>query len=84
MLRETYAPEYVGDYEEFIASDSDLPSTPRVILATRCPVFKNGAFGISPTIVAVTVITLGEYAFGMHTKINVFRMPSRTCELGAS
>lgn len=47
-----YGAEYVGDYEEFIASYAALPSHPRILLATPCPVFGNGAAGISRTVVA--------------------------------
>lgn len=42
---------FVADFREFIASYRDLPSRPRVILATPCPVFRTGAFDIRPAVV---------------------------------
>jgi acyl-CoA thioesterase I len=44
--------EYVGDFETLIASYQELPNPPRILLATPCPVFGNGAFDINPSVVA--------------------------------
>ena len=44
--------EYVGDFEALIASYQALPKPPRILLATPCPVFGNGAFDINPSVVA--------------------------------
>lgn len=46
---------FVSEYEEFIASYAELPSRPRVILCTPAPVFRTGAFDISPGIVATNI-----------------------------
>lgn len=47
-----FGDEFVGDYEEMIATYQSLTSQPRILVATPPPVFKSGAAGISPTIVA--------------------------------
>jgi acyl-CoA thioesterase-1 len=47
-----YSDQYVPDYEELIASYTNLPSRPLILLATPCPVYGSGAFDIDPTVVA--------------------------------
>lgn len=50
-----YSTNFVGDFEEFIASYRSLPSHPRVVLCTPAPVFAKGAFDINPGTVATNI-----------------------------
>lgn len=50
-----YGTNYVAEFEEFIASYRTLASQPRVLLCTPAPVFGNGAFSISPGVVATNI-----------------------------
>lgn len=50
-----YGTNFVADLEELIASYSALPSHPRIVLCTPAPVYRTGAFSISPGIVATNI-----------------------------
>jgi acyl-CoA thioesterase-1 len=50
-----YGTNFVSDYEEFIGSYTNLPSHPRVLLCTPCPVYGSGAYDISPGVVATNI-----------------------------
>ena len=49
---------FVTDYEALIASYTSLPSHPRIVLCTPCPVYGNGLFGINPGVVKTNIAPL--------------------------
>lgn len=49
---------YVTDYEELIATYTNLASQPRIVLCTPCPVYRTGAFDIRPGVVATNIAPL--------------------------
>lgn len=53
-----YGTNFVTDYTDLIASYTNLPSHPRVLLCAPCPVFNNGAYDINPGIVATNIAPL--------------------------
>jgi lysophospholipase L1-like esterase len=46
---------FVADYEALIDAYASLPSEPRILLCTPCPVFGTGAFDIRPGTVATNI-----------------------------
>jgi lysophospholipase L1-like esterase len=50
-----YSSNFVADYEDFIASYTNLVSHPVVWLCTPCPVYGSGAFEIRPGIVRTNI-----------------------------
>lgn len=50
-----YGTNFVTDYEELIAVYTNLPSHPRILLCTPCPVFGAGAYDIKPGTVATNI-----------------------------
>lgn len=50
-----YSTNFVADYEELVASYAKLPTHPRIIVCTPCPVYNKGAFDISPGVVATNI-----------------------------
>ena len=46
---------FTTDYEALIASYAALPTQPRIMLVTPCPVYRTGAFDIRPAIVATNI-----------------------------
>jgi acyl-CoA thioesterase I len=50
-----YGTNFVSDYEDLIASYASLPSQPRVIVCSPCPVYNKGAYDISPGVVATNI-----------------------------
>lgn len=53
-----HSTNFVTDFEDLIASYTALPSSPRIVLGTPPPVFRNGAFDIRPAVVADEIAPL--------------------------
>lgn len=53
-----HSTSFVADYEDLIASYTNLASQPRILLCTPCPVYRTGAFEIRPGIVATNLAPL--------------------------
>jgi lysophospholipase L1-like esterase len=51
-----YGTNFESDYRALIASYTNLPSHPRVLLLTPCPVFGNGVYDINPGVVATNIL----------------------------
>jgi len=49
---------FITDYSDLIASYTNLPSHPRVLLCTPSPVFGTGAFDIKPGTVETNIVPL--------------------------
>jgi len=50
-----FGTNFVSEYEEFITNYTGLKSAPWVVLCTPCPVYANGAYGITPSIVTTNI-----------------------------
>jgi lysophospholipase L1-like esterase len=50
-----YGTNFVRDYKELIAVYAGLTSAPEVFLCAPCPVFRQGAFNISPSVIATNI-----------------------------
>ncbi|MBI3416938.1 MAG: hypothetical protein HY043_16730 [Verrucomicrobia bacterium] len=50
-----YGTNFLTDYQDLIATYTNLASHPRILLCTPCPVFLNGAFDIKPGTVATNI-----------------------------
>lgn len=53
-----HSTNFVADFEELIASYTNLPSAPRIFLVTPCPVMGAGAFSIRPAVVADEIVPM--------------------------
>ena len=53
-----YGDQYADDYLEMIQHYASLPSTPAVFICTVCPVYGDGNYGISPTVVEDEIVPL--------------------------
>lgn len=51
-----FGANFILDYQDLIAGYTNLPSAPRVLICTPLPVFDDGAFDISPLIVANEIV----------------------------
>lgn len=50
--------DFESDYEALIAGYAALSSSPRILLATPAPVYRNGAFDINPGVVSTNIVPL--------------------------
>lgn len=50
-----HSTNFVADFEALIASYTNLPGPPRLLLGTPCPVYGNGAFDIRPAVIATNI-----------------------------
>jgi lysophospholipase L1-like esterase len=51
-----YGDEFIRNYREMIQHYASLPSAPAVFICTTCPVYGNGNYGISPTVVQDAIV----------------------------